>query len=162
MIKLPENLMNVLKKPKTLIILGIIGIMLIFLSSLGNGKSEKRETEPQKEISVKEYKENLEKDWVHVDMDITSLSAVNLPFLAFDTLFGPEASPQDGKIDLISACINRQIRNRSWCLIIAVHERSIGIYESSDLIVLGDGGSVGTLKYLLLQHLIGKSRTAEI
>ncbi|ORX52158.1 hypothetical protein BCR36DRAFT_411605 [Piromyces finnis] len=43
----------------------------------------------------------LKKDWVHVDMDFTSLSAVNFPFLSFDTLFGPEANPQDGMIDLI-------------------------------------------------------------
>lgn len=71
MIKLPENLMNVLKKPKTLIILGLIGIMLIFLSSLGTEKSDKKEIESPKEISVKEYKENLEKDIAEMVTDIT-------------------------------------------------------------------------------------------
>jgi len=45
--------------------------------------------------------ENLKKDWVHVDMNFTSLCAVNFPFLSFDSLFGPEANPQDGMIDLI-------------------------------------------------------------
>jgi len=33
--------------------------------------------------------EMLKKDWVHVEMNFTSLSAVNLPFLSFDSLFGP-------------------------------------------------------------------------
>jgi len=45
--------------------------------------------------------EKLKKDWIHVDMNFTSLSAVNFPFLSFDSLFGPEANPQDGLIDLI-------------------------------------------------------------
>ncbi|OUM61555.1 hypothetical protein PIROE2DRAFT_12420 [Piromyces sp. E2] len=45
--------------------------------------------------------EMLKKDWVHVDMNFTSLCAVNFPFLSFDSLFGPEANPQDGMIDLI-------------------------------------------------------------
>jgi len=46
-------------------------------------------------------KENLKKDWVYEEMDFTSLSAVNFPFLAHDMLFGPESNPQDGMIDLI-------------------------------------------------------------
>jgi len=45
--------------------------------------------------------EILKKDWIHDEMDFTSLSAVNLPFLSFDSLFGPEANPQDGMIDII-------------------------------------------------------------
>jgi len=45
--------------------------------------------------------EMLKKDWVHVEMNFTSLSAVNLPFLSFDSLFGPEANPQDSMLDII-------------------------------------------------------------
>lgn len=49
-----------LKNPRVLIILGVIGIALIFLSSLGTDKSET--TAKAEDFSVEEYKESLEKD----------------------------------------------------------------------------------------------------
>lgn len=45
--------------------------------------------------------ENLKKYWKHSEMKFTSLAAVNYPFLSHDMLFGPEANPQDGLVDLI-------------------------------------------------------------
>jgi len=45
--------------------------------------------------------EMLKKNWKHVEMNFTSFSACNYPFLAHDMLFAPEANPQDGMIDLI-------------------------------------------------------------
>lgn len=41
------------------------------------------------------------KNWEHVEMNFTSFSACNYPFLASDMLFAPDANPQDGMIDMI-------------------------------------------------------------
>lgn len=51
-----------LKKPKMLVILGVAGMVLIFLSSFLSG--EKKESTPAilNEMDVEEYKENLEND----------------------------------------------------------------------------------------------------
>lgn len=49
-----------LKNPRVLIIIGIVGIALIFLSSLGTSKSDTPAT--AEDFSVEEYKESLEKD----------------------------------------------------------------------------------------------------
>ncbi len=51
---------KILKNPKTLIIIGIIGIALIFISSLGV-KTEKADNKNES-FSVEEYKSSLEKD----------------------------------------------------------------------------------------------------
>jgi stage III sporulation protein AG len=57
-----KNLKEILKKPKILIILGIIGILLIFLSSLGGDDKKVDATESETSFSTEEYKENLEKE----------------------------------------------------------------------------------------------------
>jgi stage III sporulation protein AG len=57
-----KNLKEILKKPKILIILGIIGILLIFLSSLGGDDKKVDTTEAETSFSTEEYKENLEKE----------------------------------------------------------------------------------------------------
>lgn len=49
-----------LKNPRVLIIIGVVGIALIFLSSLGTSKSDTPAT--AEDFSVEEYKESLEKD----------------------------------------------------------------------------------------------------
>ena len=60
-----NNLLNKyltkVKNPKFLIILGAIGILLIFLSSFGS-KPETQNIEKLPEISVEEYRDDLEKD----------------------------------------------------------------------------------------------------
>ncbi len=59
-----NNLLNKyiekIKNPKTLIIIGISGILLIFLSSLTSQKTENVNKLPT--VSTEEYRENLEKD----------------------------------------------------------------------------------------------------
>lgn len=66
-----------IKSPKFLIILGAIGILLIFLSSLGsNPKTEEIEKLP--EISVEEYRENLEKDIKKIVKSITGSNKVTV------------------------------------------------------------------------------------
>lgn len=58
-----KSLKGILKNPKILIILGIIGILLIFLSSLGDGEDKNvNSTEAGSSFSAEEYKENLEKE----------------------------------------------------------------------------------------------------
>ncbi len=49
-----------LKNPRVLIIIGILGIALIFLSSLGG--SDAKASKISEDFSVEEYKESLEKD----------------------------------------------------------------------------------------------------
>lgn len=58
--KIVKKYLPLIKKPKTLIILGVMGIALIFLSTLGGQNN----SSPQKtgEFSAEEYKEALEKD----------------------------------------------------------------------------------------------------
>lgn len=50
-----------LKNPKFLIIIGFIGIGLIFISSLIPKSEEKKETDSSQSFSAKDYKEELEK-----------------------------------------------------------------------------------------------------
>ncbi len=58
-----KELKEILKKPKILIILGVCGILLIFLSSLGGGDGKKTQaTETGATFSTEEYKENLERE----------------------------------------------------------------------------------------------------
>lgn len=68
-----NNLLNKyiekVKNPKTLIIMGVLGIVLIFLSSLGSNKSQVTNNLPT--ISTEEYRENLEKDICKIVKSIT-------------------------------------------------------------------------------------------
>ena len=58
-----KDLKEIFKKPKILIVLGIIGILLIFLSSLGSGEDKKPQAaETVTSFSTEEYKENLKKE----------------------------------------------------------------------------------------------------
>ena len=69
MIKLNEYL-GKLKNPKILIILGLCGILLLFLSTLSFDKTE-TEKDSLPEISPEEYKKNLEKDIEKIVKGIT-------------------------------------------------------------------------------------------
>ena len=60
-----------LKKPKALIIIGLIGIALIFLSSLGGEEKDRVKTETAVEISAEEYRLALEKDIKQIVKGIT-------------------------------------------------------------------------------------------
>lgn len=68
-IKLKENIKN----PKFLVIVGILGIMLIFLSSLNTSKAKSTHTDT-KEISVEKYQAELEKDIKQIVKSITGSS----------------------------------------------------------------------------------------
>ena len=61
---------NKLKSPKTLIIIGLIGIALIFLSSLGGNADKQTHKSDNTEISAEEYREQLEKDIKKINFDI--------------------------------------------------------------------------------------------
>jgi stage III sporulation protein AG len=69
---------NKLKSPKTLIIIGIIGIALIFLSSITGGGDKKTDKPENTEISAEEYREQLEKDIKKIVKEITGSSRVEV------------------------------------------------------------------------------------
>ncbi len=57
-----KGYLNLLQKPKALIIVGVVGILLIFLSSL-IGKSEKKQTNTLNEdFSIEDYREGIEEN----------------------------------------------------------------------------------------------------
>lgn len=60
-----------LKNPRILIIIGVLGILLIFLSSLSGGKEETKAQNQNTEISVEEYRLSLEKDIRQIVKGIT-------------------------------------------------------------------------------------------
>ena len=62
MIEIKEKLLKTLKSPKLLLIGGLVGILLIFLSTIGNG--EKKETLPPEQtvFSIENYQAELEED----------------------------------------------------------------------------------------------------
>ncbi len=60
-----------LKNPKTLIVIGLLGILLIFISSLGGDKKEAVTTGLDMGISSEEYREQLEKDVKEIVTKIT-------------------------------------------------------------------------------------------
>lgn len=67
-----------LKNPKALVIIGIVGILLIFLSSLG-GSSENTENHSNTpEISAEEYRLQLEKDIKKIVQEITGSKKVTV------------------------------------------------------------------------------------
>ena len=65
-----------LKNPKSLIIMGIIGILLIFLSTLGDGKTKKAEV--GESFSAEEYKASLEADIKRLVKGITGSRKVTV------------------------------------------------------------------------------------
>ncbi len=60
-----------LKSPKTLLIIGILGILLIFISSIGNKDPKTTTAKKGEEISTQEYQEMLEKDIEKIVKEIT-------------------------------------------------------------------------------------------
>ena len=76
MIKIPENLISKLKSPKTLVILGICGILLIFLSSF-IGPQDKLSGEVC-EMDVEEYRVMLEKNIADMVKEITGNRKVSV------------------------------------------------------------------------------------
>ena len=78
MIKIPESLSAKLKSPKVLMIAGFVGIMLIFISTLFGGGEEKKKTTGSGEITVEEYRENLENDIAEMVRDITGSRKVTV------------------------------------------------------------------------------------
>ena len=101
-----NNLLNKyltkVKNPKFLIILGAIGILLIFLSSFGS-KPETQNIEKLPEISVEEYREDLEKDIEKIVKSITGSNKVTvvitlesgISYQYADTLEGATADKTD-------------------------------------------------------------------
>ena len=69
---------NLYISPKTLIIIGIIGILLIFLSSITGGGDKKPAKSDNTEISAEEYREQLEKDIKKIVKEITGSSRVEV------------------------------------------------------------------------------------
>ena len=65
-----------LKKPKFILILGLVGILFIFFSSFFS-TSEKKE-EIKTEITAEEYKQNLEKDIIKTVRQITGSKNVSV------------------------------------------------------------------------------------
>lgn len=78
MIKIPEKILNILKKPKMLVILGLAGILLIFLSSLGGEKETDEQLLSSGEISIEQYQETLEDDIADMVTDITGSRRVTV------------------------------------------------------------------------------------
>ncbi len=68
-----------LKNPKVLIIAGVAGILLIYLSSFfGNSKAPQNVKETQNGISVEEYRKQLEEDICDMVKDITGSRKVSV------------------------------------------------------------------------------------
>ncbi len=70
MINLKTKYIDLVKKPKTLIIIGIVGILLIFLSTISFEDKTIKAEQPS-EISVEEYRKNLERDVTKIVKSIT-------------------------------------------------------------------------------------------
>jgi len=78
MIKIPENVILKLKSPKTLMILGITGILLIFLSSFFGGEKQDDPPENIQEMSVEEYRVGLQNDIKEMVTSITGSRKVTV------------------------------------------------------------------------------------
>lgn len=78
MIKMPEKILDLIKKPRMLIIFGLLGIFLIFLSSLGGEKKEETKEIIMGQINIEEYRKNLEEDIADMVTDITGNRKVNV------------------------------------------------------------------------------------
>ncbi len=92
-----------IKSPKFLIILGVTGILLIFLSSFLGDKTETQSLEQMPEVSVEQYRENLEKDIAKIVKSITGSKKVTvvitlesgISYQYADTLEGATADKTD-------------------------------------------------------------------
>lgn len=67
-----------LKNPKTLVILGITGMILIFLSSFMTGEKKEKTSVTFEEMNTEEYKENLEKDIKDMVFNITGSKKISV------------------------------------------------------------------------------------
>ncbi len=72
-----NNIFNKLKSPKLLIIAGVLGIILIFISSLGTQKPETKE-HSEEAFSISQYKQTLEKDIKTLVAQITGSNKVSV------------------------------------------------------------------------------------
>lgn len=77
MIKISENIIKRLKNPKTLVILGLSGIMLIFFSTLFSG-SEQPTTDNTSEMTAEEYRLRLQEDIAETVKSITGSRRVTV------------------------------------------------------------------------------------
>ena len=77
MIKIPENIIQRLKNPKILVILGLSGILLIFFSSLFSGE-EQTKIDTTVEITAEEYRLKLQEDIADTVKNITGSRKVNV------------------------------------------------------------------------------------
>ncbi len=70
--------LKVAKKPQTIVIIGIIGLVLILLSSVATGTAKKQEPLPESQITAEGYKEMLEEDIKKTVKDITGSKNVSV------------------------------------------------------------------------------------
>lgn len=75
--ELIEKYLKFFKNPKMLIILGLAGILLIFISSLG-GSNDKEKADIPTELSAESYKEQLEGDITEMVKGITGSRSVSV------------------------------------------------------------------------------------
>ena len=66
-----EKIKNIIKNPKFLIILGIGGILLIFLSSIIPSSDKKSDTEVKSEYTAEEYRLSLQEDIKNIVIGIS-------------------------------------------------------------------------------------------
>lgn len=78
MIEIKEKLLKTLKSPKTLLIGGLVGILLIFLSTLGGGASEKEMKSAEEAFSVDSYRAELEEDIKELVKEISGSKRVSV------------------------------------------------------------------------------------
>lgn len=76
MIKIPENLILKLKNPKVLVIVGLCGILLIFLSTFMG--SDNTSSGKISEMDVEQYRAMLEEDIAEMVTDITGSRKVSV------------------------------------------------------------------------------------
>lgn len=67
-----------LKNPKLLIIIGMVGVLLIFLSGLGSKEETPAKTQTVTEITAEEYREKLQKDIKQIVKGITGSNKITV------------------------------------------------------------------------------------
>lgn len=76
--KMLNDTFSKIKNPKTLVILGITGMILIFASSLFSGDKKENAPITFEEMNTEEYKENLEKDIKDMVFNITGSKKISV------------------------------------------------------------------------------------
>lgn len=76
--EITERLTKRLRSPKALIIIGFVGILLIFLSTLGKDSQSETPDTATEEISVEQYRLSLEKDITEMVRTITGSRKVTV------------------------------------------------------------------------------------